>query len=277
MMRSKIVKTTLASLTLLAAVGVGLTAYAERDGGESKTDAEILMKQVKQARLDLQALRRQLGIKTERSSRGERSEGHEGREGREGRGEHREGRERSEGRGERGESHGAREGREGGGEGVGDGAGEEGKARIAKNQKYDGTRKGAHLVIVYDPATQAFKGIVTNTTKKTLKDVRVEVHLSNGTELGPTERMDLKPGKKLPVELAANGEKFSWWTTHPEHGNEEGHGPGSEEGDGEHGAGGEGEGDSRPKEASLRPVYNQLQLLTQEIQSLRYATRRNRD
>jgi hypothetical protein len=34
-----------------------------------------------------------------------------------------------------------------------------------------------------------------NTTQQTLCDVRVEVHLSSGTELGPTERTDLAPGE----------------------------------------------------------------------------------
>ena len=100
-----------------------------------------------------------------------------------------------------------------------------------------------------------------NTSKKTLSDVRVEVHLSNGVELGPTKRTNLKPGATMNMELSAAGHRFTWWTTHAEHGNEDGHGPGHE--------GGIGEGrDRRPRDASLRPVYNQLQLLRREIRSI---------
>ena len=101
--------------------------------------------------------------------------------------------------------------------------------RIAKNKKWDATRNGARLVLAYNAATQSFKGAVHNTTSKTLEDVRVEVHLSNGVELGPTKRTDLKPGTRIAVELSAANQKFTWWTTHPEHGSEEGHGPGHEE------------------------------------------------
>ena len=46
-------------------------------------------------------------------------------------------------------------------------------------------RAGARLVLRYDAATQTFVGTVENTTSVTLSQVRVEVHLSNGVELGP--------------------------------------------------------------------------------------------
>jgi len=141
------------------------------------------------------------------------------------------------------------------------------------DENWDETRKGAHLILAYNAATQSFKGTVQNTTSKALSEVRIEVHLSNGVELGPTKRIDLKPGEKIPVELSAAGHKFAWWTTHPEHGSEEGHGPEGEHGGrGEHGEGGHegrgehgGRGGNRPKDASLRPVYNQLLLLRHEI------------
>jgi hypothetical protein len=101
-----------------------------------------------------------------------------------------------------------------------------------------------------------------------LKQVRVEVHLSNGVELGPTKRVDLKPGARIPVELSAANQEFTWWTTHPEHGSEEGHGPGHEAGERE-GRGEHGEGDGRrPKDPALRPLYNELLLLRQEIKLL---------
>lgn len=135
--------------------------------------------------------------------------------------------------------------------------------------------------------------------------MRVEIHLSNGVELGPTRRIDLKAGKSIPVELSALDQTFTHWVTHPEAGNEEAHGPGEEEDEGHsgreprgehsrreggersergehgdrehgerhgeggergHGEGGEGAG-NRPGAASLRPVYNQLQLLRGEMRA----------
>jgi len=227
-----------------------------------------------------------------REGRGER--GHEG--GREGRGEHG-GRE---GRGEGGEGH---EGRERGEHGGREGRNREGKTQIRKNQKHDHRyRNGAHLTLQYNPATQAFVGHVKNTTKKVLKQVRVEIHLSNGRELGPTMRVDLKPGATVPVELSALDQEFKVWVTHPEAGTEAGHGPGGEEseghaerekgehaagmgdgrregggehggegrgeGRGEHGGEGRGEGDKRAG-ASFRPLENQLLLLRGEMRAFK--------
>jgi hypothetical protein len=68
----------------------------------------------------------------------------------------------------------------------------------------------------FDPASDAFVGTVENTSRVRLCAVRVEVHLSTGTELGPTERTDLQPGEKTVVRLATGGEAFDTWTAHPE-------------------------------------------------------------
>ena len=76
---------------------------------------------------------------------------------------------------------------------------------------------------------------------------------------------------KIRVELAAANQEFTWWTTHPEHGSEEGHGPGHEEGGEEHGGG--SKSDRRPKDASLRPLYNQLLLLQREVAMLKEGLR----
>jgi len=136
---------------------------------------------------------------------------------------------------------------------------------------------GARLVLEFDPATQVFVGSVTNSTARTLPQVRVEVHLDNGTELGPTRRIDLAPGETVPVELGAFGNGFSAWVSHPEAGVEDGHGAGGEEGGegagehrgreerGEHG-GGE---TARPSGAAYRPVFNQLQILRGEMHAFR--------
>ncbi|MDE0053955.1 MAG: hypothetical protein OXT64_06835, partial [Gammaproteobacteria bacterium] len=136
---------------------------------------------------------------------------------------------------------------------------------------------GARLVLEFDPATQVFAGSVTNSTARALPQVRVEVHLDNGTELGPTRCIDVAPGETVPVELGAFGNEFNAWVSHPEAGVEEGHGEGAEEGGeaaGEHG-GREGRGEhgggetARPRGAAYRPVYNQLQILRGEMHAFR--------
>lgn len=252
--------------------GVSPKAHAAQQAEYTDADIDRLYDLVRQARADLESLRVKAGITGEsgeghREGRGEHAGRH--REGpgehgagqRKGRGEHDAG--RREGRGEHGNGHREGRGEHGGGETA---TGEEGGRRLGKSETWNETRNGAHLVLAYDAATRSFNGVVQNRTSKTLSDVRVEVHLSNGVELGPTERTDLKPGAKISVELSAANQAFTWWTTHPEHGSEEGHGPGheSERGGMEHG---EGDG-SRPNDPALRPLYNQLQLLRQEIKLL---------
>ncbi|MXY98067.1 MAG: hypothetical protein F4Z29_10045 [Gemmatimonadetes bacterium] len=74
-----------------------------------------------------------------------------------------------------------------------------------------------------------------------MNGVRVEVHLSNGTELGPTTPVDLAPGESVDVSLAATEEPFTGWTPHAEVGEGE-HGSGGE-GGGEHGVDGDGLGE----------------------------------
>ena len=73
---------------------------------------------------------------------------------------------------------------------------------------------GAHLILVYDAQSNAFKGHVENMTEKTLKDVRVEARLSNREKLGPTPAMDLAPGEKKQVELIPINKNFTGWTAH---------------------------------------------------------------
>ncbi len=111
-----------------------------------------------------------------------------------------------------------------GGEGQGGDAAEQ-TGRYTLSQKYDHVVNGMRLIIVYNSQINAFEGTVENTLTTTLYDVRVEVHQSNGIELGPTSRTDLRPGQKIPVQLAAVG-TFDTWTAHPETGTETGHGGG---------------------------------------------------
>ena len=137
-------------------------------------------------------------------------EGEHGESGEEGEGEHGEGRE---GRGEHGGENGEHGGE--GGHDEGD-EGEESGEYLGRDETWDATRRGARLILSFDPGNRAFTGTVENTTGETLCAVRVEVHLSSGTELGPTARTDLAPGTSASVELGTGEEAFERWTAHPE-------------------------------------------------------------
>ena len=120
---------------------------------------------------------------------------------------------------------------------------EEAGTELALDEAYDKVRNGARLILNYDAQTNSFKGTVENTTDETLKQVRVEVHLSNGKEHGPTTPTDLEPGEKKTVQLTATSTDFDGWTAHPEVGEgEHGHGEEHGEHDSEHGGEHEREG-----------------------------------
>ena len=93
--------------------------------------------------------------------------------------------------------------------------GEESGTQFAFGDTFDEVRAGARLVLSYDSATNAFTGTVENTTRATLSRVRVEVHLSNGIELGPTTPVDLAPGQVVAITLPASSQPFTSWSAHP--------------------------------------------------------------
>ena len=93
---------------------------------------------------------------------------------------------------------------------------EESGTQFALSGTYDEVRAGARLVLSYDSDANAFVGTVENTTNAVLNRVRVEVHLSNGTELGPTTPVDLAPGQVAEIVLPATSEPFTSWSAHPE-------------------------------------------------------------
>ena len=132
--------------------------------------------------------------------------------------------------GSRGESNGEGSGEHGSGAESGSEGGaagsEEGGNALALDQTFDMVRAGARLIMSYDPAANAFVGSVANTTDATLTRVRIEVHLSNGIELGPTTPTDLAPGEILDVVLPASTQSFDGWTPHAEVGASEGGGEG---------------------------------------------------
>jgi len=121
-----------------------------------------------------------------------------------------------------------------GGEHGGAESGEESGTQFGPKDTYDNIRNGARLILSYDAKSNAFTGTVENMTKELLKNVRVEVHLSNGKELGPTTPTDLKPGHKRSISLKAISAEFKSWSAHPEVGSGE-HGHSHEHGEeGEH-------------------------------------------
>ena len=103
----------------------------------------------------------------------------------------------------------------------GGGEGEEDGSEYARDAEYDQVRKGARLIIRYDEDEDAFIGTVENTTGETLERVRVEVHLSNGVELGPTSDLRLAPGESGRIRLNVGGENFETWSAHAEVGRDE--------------------------------------------------------
>ena len=98
---------------------------------------------------------------------------------------------------------------------------EEAGEKLALTDTYDQVHNGVRLVLAYHNASSSFIGSVENVTDKTIKKVRVEVHLSTGVELEPTERQDLAPGEKAGIKIEATGHVFEWWKAHAETGNSE--------------------------------------------------------
>ena len=89
--------------------------------------------------------------------------------------------------------------------------GEESGKTLGLDETYDKVHHGVRLILAYHKASTSFIGIVENTTDKTIKPIQVKIFLSNGTELGPTERMNLAPGEKAGIKLEALAHVFTWW------------------------------------------------------------------
>ena len=130
----------------------------------------------------------------------------------------------------------------------GEGAEGSGAGSLALDETFDAVRSGARLVLSYDAPSNSFRGTVENTTNGVLDRVRIEVHLSNGAELGPTTPTDMALGEVVTINLPATQASFTGWTAHAEIGSGgEGSESGGEDGGGresggEHGSGGERRG-----------------------------------
>lgn len=93
---------------------------------------------------------------------------------------------------------------------------EESGTQLGLDETYNQVRNGVRLILNYNSQTEAFEGTVENTTDQAIDQVRVEIHLSNGTELGPTPDITLAPGEKKNVTLDASGHTFTGWSPHAE-------------------------------------------------------------
>ena len=109
-------------------------------------------------------------------------------------------------------------------------------ATLGLDETFDAVRGGARLNLNYDAPSNSFRGTVENTTDRVLGRVRIEVHLSNGTELGPTTPTDMAPGEVMAINLPATPESFTGWIAHAEAGTGDEGSQSSEESGGEHGS-----------------------------------------
>jgi len=98
----------------------------------------------------------------------------------------------------------------------GGGGEEESGTQLGIDETYDEVRNGVRLILSYDSTSSSFVGEIENTISSTISQVRIEVHLSNGTELGPTTPVDLTAGETQDVTLSAVGEVFETWSAHAE-------------------------------------------------------------
>ncbi|MCY3590321.1 MAG: hypothetical protein OXH32_01625 [Acidobacteria bacterium] len=105
-----------------------------------------------------------------------------------------------------------------GGEGGEGGGGEFGESgtRYELGDTAHESRQGVDLVMSHYGPGDRFEGTVMNTTGGPISNVRVEIHLSNGAELGPTPNVTLNAGEMQEVLLDAAGENFAWWSVHVE-------------------------------------------------------------
>ena len=97
-----------------------------------------------------------------------------------------------------------------------EGSGEASATQYGLEDTFDEVRAGARLRLSYAAATRTFVGTVTSTTGGLLERVRVEVHLSNGVELGPTPAVHLAASAIETIHLSAGDAPFETWTAHAE-------------------------------------------------------------
>ncbi|WP_143592006.1 hypothetical protein [Tenacibaculum holothuriorum] len=101
------------------------------------------------------------------------------------------------------------------------GENEEDDTLLQKNETFNQTKKGVQLVLKFDEKSNTFKGFMQNKYNKPIKRARVEIHLSNGKELGPTKPITLQPNQKHELVIKSTKKGFTTWSTHAEVGSNE--------------------------------------------------------
>ena len=94
--------------------------------------------------------------------------------------------------------------------------GEESGDMIGRFEELDQTRGNAHLTLRYNEEANTFYGTLMNMSTATLENVRIEVHLSNGREIGPTSPVNLVNGQTMDITLEGPEEPFVEWTAQVE-------------------------------------------------------------
>ncbi len=114
------------------------------------------------------------------------------------------------------------------------GEGEEDRTMLGIEESYSVEKNGINLVLSYDANSNKFKGTAKNTSNDILKNVRIEIHLSNGKKLGPTKPVDMALDELIIIVLDAFDYRLDTWKPHVEFGSGE-HGGEIEEGHSEEG------------------------------------------
>lgn len=73
-------------------------------------------------------------------------------------------------------------------------------------------QSGVHLQLKYDPEAGAFVGTMRNATIQPVMGVQIMVTLSDGTEFGPTDAIDLEPGRPYDINLPTDGSEITTWS-----------------------------------------------------------------
>ena len=102
------------------------------------------------------------------------------------------------------------------------GEGEEKGIEYSIDQSCEVIQNGCYLYLSFDKDKNEFIGYAKNLSDRTLTGVRLEIHLDNGIELGPTRRVTLAPEAVVNLSLKGSSRKFSKWTAHLEVGSSEG-------------------------------------------------------
>jgi hypothetical protein len=71
---------------------------------------------------------------------------------------------------------------------------------------------GVHIQLKYDPDADAFVGVARNATLRPILGLEITVELDDGTIIGPSDPIDMQPGRPHPINLPADGAEFTTWS-----------------------------------------------------------------